>query len=239
MRSRLRAPRRNFDTGAFLSHQRREIGPREGETTMKPMLQKTMLAVLATSVALGGTLPAFAQEAVPPTPPAATAPNAQLPMPPMGQMGPMMGSMGMMGGAGPGFDLKSFDVNGDGKVTLAEITESRAAKVKSIDADGDGKLSAEELTTAELAAAMAGITARVQARIAAQDADGDGKLAAAELALPPVPTRLFDRFDANDDGALSEDEIAKAQARMQDRMQGHGRGDRGPDGHRWFGFGRN
>lgn len=206
---------------------------------MTAILKKTMMAVLAGSVALSTALPAFAEEA-PPAPPVAAAD---------GLPGP--DGMGPMGQPWPQFDLKAFDKDGDGKVTLAEVQAGRAERVKGIDADGDGLLSADEMIAADLALEKARIEGRVKARIAAQDANGDGKLSAAEMMVPPGPARLFDRIDANDDGAVTADELAQArtamQARMRDRMQdrrgGHGPKDHGPRGHHdgqgWFGPAQN
>ena len=200
---------------------------------MTSILKKTMMAVLATSVALSAALPAFAQE----TPPAPAATD--------GMPGPG-GMMGPMAQPWPQFDLKAFDKDGDGKVTRAEVQAGRAERVKGIDADGDGLLSADEMIAADLAQETARIEARVKGRIAVQDADGDGKLSAAEMMVPPGPARLFDRIDADRDGTVTEAELAQAReamrAKMMDRMQER-RGDRGPkepgsrghhEGQGWF-----
>ena len=185
---------------------------------MTSILKKTMMAVLATSVALGAAVPAFAQEA-PPAPAAADG----LPGP-GGMMGPMEQPW-------PQFDFKAFDTDGDGKVTRAEVQAGRAERVKGIDADGDGLLSAEEMIAVDLAQERSRIEDRVKGRIAVQDADGDGKLSAAEMMVPPGPARLFDRIDADRDGTVTEAELAQARdamrAKMMDRMQER-RGDRGP-----------
>lgn len=168
---------------------------------------------------------------------------------PMGQPGMMAQGQGMMGQPGQGpmmggddwprFDLKNFDTDGDGKVTLAEIQGKRAAEAKSLDADGDGKISADELINADLARARTFIEARVKARIAAQDTDGDGLLSAAELAAPVAPVGLFERLDTDNDGALSEAELAAVQNRMMrfggDRMRGQMMRGGHRDGHHGFG----
>ncbi len=151
-----------------------------------------------------------------------------------GSWGDMMGS-GMMGGmddgAGPwaGFDFAKVDANGDGKITKEELAAWRQADIAGIDADGDNLISAEELTARMMAQAEARIEARSKARIEAQDANGDGKLSVEELIAPPMGTRLFDRADADGDGAVSEAEIAAMRERMQamrsqrgGMMKGHG-----------------
>ncbi|MFD2173843.1 EF-hand domain-containing protein [Rhodobacter lacus] len=212
---------------------------------MTSALTKTMIAVLATSVALGA-MPVLAQQAAPAgdaANPPAMMPGGAGPMGPDGMgpggmgpqdgMGPMSDAcdspMGPMAGGWAKPDLTRFDADGDGKVTLAEIRAKRAEMTKSIDADGDGLLSADELVAAELARMKERVEARVKARIAAQDADGDGKLSAAELASPPMPVRMFERLDANNDGVLSADEIANAPQMMPHRGHGHG-GRMGPMG---------
>ncbi|WP_223632555.1 EF-hand domain-containing protein [Rhodobacter sp. TJ_12] len=205
---------------------------------MKMALKKTMIAVLATSVAMGA-LPVMAQDAPPPAPGADVA-QAAPPAPPK----PGPGPMDMVAGPFPRFDLKSFDSDGDGKVTMAEIEAKRAATAKSMDTDGDGLLSAEELVAAEMVQIEDRLAARVKDRIAAQDSDGDGKLSAAEMASPPLPTRIFDRLDRDDDGAISTEELRMAEARMKDRFDRRGddrrdwRGDRDHDDRRWFNFGQ-
>lgn len=195
---------------------------------MKPSMKTKLIAGLMAGVTALAAVPVLAQ-----------AQNGSGPMMGQGQMmgqmqgqGPVGQMAPMMGDDWPRFDLKNFDADGDGAVTLAEIQGKRAAEAKSLDADGDGKLSAEELVNADLARAKTFIEARVNARIAAQDTDGDGLLSAAELATPRAPVGLFERLDANNDGALSADELAAAHNRMMrfggEQMQGQRmRGERG------------
>lgn len=131
------------------------------------------------------------------------------------------------GGFGEGFgggpmgamplDFAAIDADGDGKVTRAELDAFRAARAAEVDANGDGLLSAEELRAADLKRAEARATERVERLIAAHDTNGDGQLSAAELALPPAPQGLFDRVDADGDGAITEDEIAAMRGRMAGR----------------------
>jgi Ca2+-binding EF-hand superfamily protein len=212
---------------------------------MKRTLKQTIVAALMAGTALAVAVPVVAQQmnGQPPVMAQAqdgTGPVGQGPMgrPGMGGQGPMgQGPMvdapmgGPMGGPMMGFDFKDFDADGDGKVTAEEIAAKRAAEAAALDANGDGKLSAEELVAADMRKAQLRAEARVKARIAAQDTDGDGMLSAAELALPRGPQGMFDRFDANDDGAVTEDELAALQARMGDRMGGQNRDGRWHDRH--------
>jgi len=213
---------------------------------MKPMFKTTILAGLLAGVALAAAVPVMAQQS--PVPQAqvqdGTGPVGQGPMGPGNANGPMMGNGGPMGngpmmagdgpqgGAWPKIDLKQFDANGDGKISLEEIQSGRKAEAAALDANGDGKLSADELVAGEMRQIQARVEARVKARIEALDTDGDGMLSAAELAMPPAPSKMFERLDANNDGVLSEDELAAARPRMQPGMMQQGPGRMGPQGER-------
>lgn len=182
---------------------------------MKPTLRNAFTAMLLAGTSLAMAVPVLAQDtAAPVTPPAA-----------MGG-GQMMGRHMMDDMRGPMFDFARYDADGDGKVTQDEIRAARAAEATALDANADGKISAEELVAQEMATVQAGIEARVKARVAAQDSDGDGLLSAAELADRPMPMMVFERMDADNDGAISAEEMTAAKDRMQDRM-GERMGNRG------------
>ena len=122
------------------------------------------------------------------------------------------------------FDFATLDADKDGKVTKAEVEAFRAAKVKAMDANADGKISADELSAARIAAATDRIKARSAEMVKALDSDGDGMLSAAEMAARPGPERLFDRIDANGDGAVTQDEVDAAQKAMHEKHGwGHGK----------------
>ena len=74
------------------------------------------------------------------------------------------------------------------------------ARFEQMDANKDGKVTAEELT------------AQAAARFAVADTNGDGSLSLEEMkagAQAMHSERLLKRFDANNDGALSAEELAK------------------------------
>ena len=69
------------------------------------------------------------------------------------------------------------------------------------------------------------------------DKDGDGKVSVAEMAEGQGEGRLFQRADANGDGALTQDEISGARAAMEEGARGHGGKRRGGDHHGMGGMG--
>lgn len=129
-----------------------------------------------------------------------------------------------------GFDFATLDADKDGKVTKAEVEAFRAAKVKEIDANADGKISADELAAPRIAASTDRIKARSAEMVKKMDTDGDGLLSAAEMAARPGPEMLFDRIDANADGAVTQDEVDAARKAMHEK-HGKGHGKHGKDGH--------
>jgi len=131
----------------------------------------------------------------------------------------------------PPMVFETFDLNGDGAITLEEVQGAGAARFAAADTDGDGALSRDEM----IAAGQGRVEARVDRMMARVDADRDGLLSQEELAEArdgrrgPNPERLFSRMDANDDGTVTEEEFQAAAERFMER-RGHGHGqvrDRG------------
>lgn len=136
---------------------------------------------------------------------------------------------GGKGRHGPRMVLQQFDLDKDGVLTQAEVTEAVAARFAAADADKDGKVSLEEFRTYRLSEAEP-MRVRAFQRL---DGDGDGKVTREEF--DKLSARMFARLDRDDDGTL-------AMTQMGPRGEGKGRGgDRGrggPDGERGgHGFG--
>ena len=96
--------------------------------------------------------------------------------------------------------LESIDADGDGKLTQAEIDKARNDRHAAHDADGDGNLGLEEF------AGLWHETTRPLTVRAFQmlDTDGDAVVTRAEYDRPLAG--IVERFDRNDDGALSPDD---------------------------------
>ena len=117
------------------------------------------------------------------------------------ETGPLPGSRpGPMGPAGALFDR--FDTDGDGQITVKEVETVRAELFLQVDANGDGEITRDEA----LAFGSDRLGDRVDQRIERLDTDGSGTVSAAEHALGRSGV-LFDRLDANGDGAITRDEI--------------------------------
>ena len=102
--------------------------------------------------------------------------------------------------------VAALDADGDGEVSAKEL-ENATAALKTLDKDKDGKLSAAELRPA-LGRGAGGTEAMVAEVCMPLDKDND----AARSARPNSPERLqamMDRGDANKDGFLDKEELAK------------------------------
>ncbi|MCA1977871.1 MAG: hypothetical protein LDL19_01410 [Thiobacillus sp.] len=74
----------------------------------------------------------------------------------------------------------------------------------------------------DFAARREAIRERARARFAEADRSGDGFLSRDELAqLRPMLARHFDRIDTNQDGLVSEQELADALRRLRERRREH------------------
>jgi Ca2+-binding EF-hand superfamily protein len=107
--------------------------------------------------------------------------------------GGMMGG-GMMGG---GFDA-AFDTDGDGAVSPDELRAGLAAQLKEYDADGNGVLSIAEFETLNSATIRNLMVDRFQAL----DEDGDGQITSDEMVAPAARMERMEMMRARGaDGA--------------------------------------
>lgn len=135
-------------------------------------------------------------------------------------------------GAHHGFE--ELDANGDGKLVPEEMQGHMQARFEGADADGDGMLSSAELE----AHIRAGMEERVAAYAAhmleRHDADEDGALSPDEM-KPRDGDRMFSRMDADGDGAVSRAEFDEMRGKHgKHGKRGHGEhgkhGMQGQDG---------
>ena len=108
-----------------------------------------------------------------------------------------------------------YDINGDGKVTAAEINEDQSRIFTAMDVDNDSSLSTDEMKRrGRLLQAY-----RTTTLFDLMDANGDGKLSLKEVQAPT--RRWFKRYDVNNDGAMEASEVPVRHGR-----RGRGRGRR-------------
>ena len=96
--------------------------------------------------------------------------------------------------------LSLADTNNDGKITQEEIDAARDERFSRYDTDGDGRLSLKEYEGL-FVEIMQPMIVRSFQRL---DPNGDAQLEKTEFDKPTE--RLVERFDRNDDGALSRDD---------------------------------
>jgi Ca2+-binding EF-hand superfamily protein len=122
------------------------------------------------------------------------------------------------GGQGRGAHFAEVDTNGDGKVSLAELTASRESWLTQVDTNKDGVA-----TQAEIEASFAARRQEhAQKMFAREDANKDGRLTRDESRMPSA---WFERADANKDGALTLAELTEARkSAVADKGAGKGPG---------------
>lgn len=136
-------------------------------------------------------------------------------------------AMGPGGQAGQRPAFSELDADADGQLTLEELTAHREARFTEADTDGDGSLSRAEL----ISAALDRVEARIDAQMARFDDNEDGVLSANEMddmrPRGPGPEQAFARMDADGDGMVSEAEFDAMAQIVQQRRGGGHGGERG------------
>lgn len=107
------------------------------------------------------------------------------------------------GGAGR---MGKLDTNKDGKVTLAELVESKQTWLREVDGNKDGVATRAEIDASQ----QAKRTEHVNELLTRQDKNKDGRISRDESAMPE---RWFARADANSDGNLTREELSQRPGR--------------------------
>lgn len=97
--------------------------------------------------------------------------------------------------------MEMYDTNGDGKVTIKEITADQARLFGAVDVDGDKKLSVAEFRRRGRLFRSFSTTTLFDLL----DVDGDRTLSQSEISGPSA--RWFKRYDENGDGVMEADEM--------------------------------
>jgi Ca2+-binding EF-hand superfamily protein len=114
-------------------------------------------------------------------------------------------------------DFSQLDADGDGQITKAEMQQHHMARFSKVDTDQDGVLSRAELE----AEGRQRVEEHVSRMIERHDANGDGVLSPDEMARPEKAGKMFERLDADNSGGISEAEFKEVRAKMGER--GHGK----------------
>lgn len=118
---------------------------------------------------------------------------------------------GMFGGpsqrwGGPEALFDRYDTDGDGQVTQAEVDAWHEETFAAADQDGDGALTLDEMTQAAADRIAERMADRVAERFEWLDIDGDGLVTAEEMPAGPQ-TDIVARFDRDGDGIVTSEEI--------------------------------
>lgn len=113
--------------------------------------------------------------------------------------------------------FRRLDVDGNGVITRAEVQAPRISKFTQVDTNNDGKITSAEMIEARNMRLVEETAKCVAIVINKFDRDQDGALSADEL--PDVDGNLFDRVDANGNGIVSQEEFDTAKLEMHMEMK--------------------
>ncbi|MFK7870853.1 MAG: EF-hand domain-containing protein [Roseobacter sp.] len=117
------------------------------------------------------------------------------------------------GGQRAPVSFEMLDVDGNGQITQAEMSQHRMARLSEADANGDGMLSVAEIAARGTERAKT----RADRMMQRLDANSDGLLSSEELSQHSGRSRMFDRIDADGSGSVTKEEFEAAQAKMKER----------------------
>jgi Ca2+-binding EF-hand superfamily protein len=113
--------------------------------------------------------------------------------------------------------IETYDADGDGSVSQAEVDEWRASRLREFDADGDGQLSLDEYQALWLDA----MRERMVDQFQEHDDDGDGQVTVEEFG--ERTSRMVMMRDRNEDDVLNAED-AGHRGRGDGPRHGHGTG---------------
>jgi Ca2+-binding EF-hand superfamily protein len=175
----------------------------------------TIVALLATSIALLAPVVAQSQTTPPPAPPT-SAPPIQPPDTPTAPPSSMQTTPGAKPHRMGADKFSALDTNHDGAISREEAAAAPnlAGKFDEVDADRDGRVLPAELKayakTHRGAEAKAG---KVGKDVMSLDANHDGVITRDEVAANPKAMKRFEAADADHDGRVTAEEAAAARGR--------------------------
>lgn len=114
-----------------------------------------------------------------------------------------------LGAQARGDELKAWDGNRDGKVSLAEMQAVLRTQFQKVDLNRDGHVNVEEVLQLLPVLVRGPARAKVAAYLGTQDLNRDGRVTLDEVMRSAELS--FQKMDGNRDGFLSAAEIKKAQ----------------------------
>ncbi len=121
-------------------------------------------------------------------------------------------------GQGSGIhDFERLDLNGDGEITRVEVQARKVARFARIDVNNDGKITSSEMIAVHNVSLGDKALKRAAMMIDKFDRDQDGALTAEEM--PNGEGKLFERADANGDGAVSQKEFDTSKSERSVKMK--------------------
>lgn len=126
------------------------------------------------------------------------------------------------GGKGARINFEEVDTNSDGEITKAEMQAHAGKRFASSDTNSDGFIDRTEIIAKASTRAAERAQKRADRMLERLDANDDGKLSQEEMANTKRGNKLFERADADDSGSISKAEF--------EAMKKHRKGRKGKKG---------